>query len=1145
MTLLALPFDEDREEMLAELGRANAALMLSWHEGFGLTGWEAIAGEVPLVVSRQSGLWKLLEETFGSGVANGLVRSVDVRGADGIDETTNFRPEDEKAVKDIILDLAANPDDARRAASELKQRLAEKLICTWENTARQFVEGLGVVGDDGVAPGTVSAPTGPAAASSDVISIPSIDWPTDFGGQMPASLMLRPESVVVPFHRSRHRLRDTIVSWALAPDRPLKLRLQIGEGGAGKTRLMIEVCERLQQAHGWRAGFLARGAASTADLQRLFREGQPCMIVLDYAETRADEIIKVAQTALRARGPATVRLALLARDGGEWWNRLADAPDAENATAALLRDPETTTGPHVMTGEAIAVADRAELFRDALACFAQALGREEPPVATADLSADLSADLFAKPLFIHLAALAALHDDAERATEGLLGTVLGHERTYWRQLLAEDGLSDDMLQALEQGVALLTLVGGARSAGDAKRLLARTPRLHGRPAEQRDRVFDTLRRLFALEGGLGGLEPDLLGETLIAAAAAHDDELLDAALGNDVPSAEARQALTVLTRLARRVPATRPILERALGRHLRLRADDARQVGEETGAPLPEILAEVLRQAPRQEQRQVVDRLKPKLPKESVNLGALTIEVARSLVAFAEKQTSGNPRKRDRRRFEVLSSLALALRKQGQHSEAAEIGAKALAAAQSAFRSTNQRDQSPLAGWLAEVAVLLRNVGRHEEALMQAEEAEALWRRLAATQPAAYRANWAASLSNLANHLRDVGRHEEALARAEAAEAILRELAATQPAAYRAEWAVSLGNLGNRLSYVGRHEEALARAETAEAIQRELAAAQPAAYRESWATSLTNSAARLRDVGRHEEALARAEAAEAIRQEQAAAQPAAYRANWATSLGNLASHLGDVGRPGEGLARAEAAEAILRELAEAQPAAYRADWATSLTNSAARLHDVGRHEEALARAEASEAILRKLAAAEPAAYRADWANSLGNLAEAEREAGKAEAAIVTAISAIELLETLAKAYPARHEPWLGFALRVSAQARLANGDVSGARDDAMRAVRIWEAVAITRPGFEAGQVAKALLARVQVAAATGNDAALAGSLQQVGALLAEPFARLGRVLRPVLMEICEAAGGLDAPVVIETLPPPMLAALRAGSDLTR
>jgi hypothetical protein len=120
VNLIALPYDENRDELLEELGRANVSLMLSWHEGFGLTGWEAVAGEVPLIVSRQTGLWQLLKETFGEQIARAYVRTIDVRGQDGGDDTTNFRAEDETDVCNGIIECVANMEVARTTAVRLR-----------------------------------------------------------------------------------------------------------------------------------------------------------------------------------------------------------------------------------------------------------------------------------------------------------------------------------------------------------------------------------------------------------------------------------------------------------------------------------------------------------------------------------------------------------------------------------------------------------------------------------------------------------------------------------------------------------------------------------------------------------------------------------------------------------------------------------------------------------------------------------------------------------------------------------------------------------------------------------------------------------------------------------------------------------------
>ena len=48
VNLHALSYTDDRQQLYSELSRANVALMPSWHEGFGLVAWEAIAAGVTL-----------------------------------------------------------------------------------------------------------------------------------------------------------------------------------------------------------------------------------------------------------------------------------------------------------------------------------------------------------------------------------------------------------------------------------------------------------------------------------------------------------------------------------------------------------------------------------------------------------------------------------------------------------------------------------------------------------------------------------------------------------------------------------------------------------------------------------------------------------------------------------------------------------------------------------------------------------------------------------------------------------------------------------------------------------------------------------------------------------------------------------------
>jgi hypothetical protein len=148
VNVVPLPYDSDRKTMLERLETANLALMLSWHEGFGLTGWEAIAAEIPLIVGRNSGLYKLVEQELGaSGTA--LLLSVDVKGRTGEQGEPNYHPDDLTEVSNNILRVASDLKRYQAQARELKLRLIQKLGCTWQRAGQQFLAGLGIIANDG------------------------------------------------------------------------------------------------------------------------------------------------------------------------------------------------------------------------------------------------------------------------------------------------------------------------------------------------------------------------------------------------------------------------------------------------------------------------------------------------------------------------------------------------------------------------------------------------------------------------------------------------------------------------------------------------------------------------------------------------------------------------------------------------------------------------------------------------------------------------------------------------------------------------------------------------------------------------------------------------------------------------------------
>ena len=83
----ATVYTDDRQKLYVALADNEVALMLAWHEGFGLVGWEAIAAGVPLVLSKRTGLYKLLS-SLDDPVGAACVSVVDVEGPMAVCRTT-------------------------------------------------------------------------------------------------------------------------------------------------------------------------------------------------------------------------------------------------------------------------------------------------------------------------------------------------------------------------------------------------------------------------------------------------------------------------------------------------------------------------------------------------------------------------------------------------------------------------------------------------------------------------------------------------------------------------------------------------------------------------------------------------------------------------------------------------------------------------------------------------------------------------------------------------------------------------------------------------------------------------------------------------------------------------------------------------
>lgn len=137
LPVLSLPFDTNRDQLLDHLREHSVAMVLSIHEGFGLTAWEAISAGVPLILTRNSGAYELIEQLLG-GAGLGCISSVDVKGTP---ESSDPNPSDVDEVARELVRLGRDKharDAAKRNALRLKADLAK--LVSWNQTARIFAK---------------------------------------------------------------------------------------------------------------------------------------------------------------------------------------------------------------------------------------------------------------------------------------------------------------------------------------------------------------------------------------------------------------------------------------------------------------------------------------------------------------------------------------------------------------------------------------------------------------------------------------------------------------------------------------------------------------------------------------------------------------------------------------------------------------------------------------------------------------------------------------------------------------------------------------------------------------------------------------------------------------------------------------------
>src|SRR5258708_10933762 len=128
---------------------------------------------------------------------------------------------------------------------------------------------------------------------------------------------LRPEARVVSFW-PRAEL-DDLAGWVISPEH-VAVSLVTGEAGSGKTRLALRLADQVSE-HGWRTRWV-RSRTEEGAVRAVREAGAPVLLVVDYAETRTSLSALLAGAVGGTGGGPAMRVLLLARSAGEWWQQL-------------------------------------------------------------------------------------------------------------------------------------------------------------------------------------------------------------------------------------------------------------------------------------------------------------------------------------------------------------------------------------------------------------------------------------------------------------------------------------------------------------------------------------------------------------------------------------------------------------------------------------------------------------------------------------------------------------------------------------------------------------------------------------------------------------------------------------------------------
>lgn len=723
--------------------------------------------------------------------------------------------------------------------------------------------------------------------------------------------LLRPQAEAVRFLGRDKQLKE-FHAWC--KDGGVSARLLTGTGGQGKTRFALEL-GRLLASEGWVIARL-RDNVPSGSYRTLAKIRPNLLLIMDYADTRPSTVTEVMRVLEEENKESTVRILLIARSAGEWWDQL---PSSASTHVGMF------SGAKVINLNALAddLSARQQLYRAALVDLAHGL-QGLPDYAEVDWNdvagalpaADLSDSRLSSALTLQIRVLTdllAAHPTARLNQRSTIveAEFIEHEERYWTKTASQrPPLRALGSEALRNAVAAATLtrVSEKQRAVD---LLAHVPPLNNTPEHIRYAVASWLHDLYPESDGSywGALEPDRLGEFHVGARLGKERRLLHEFLPA-LNVVEAERALTVLARAGAQAVCPYPelldMVSSVIAANPERLAVPATSVATQTENPefLIRALADLAARADLS--LDVLEELNSSLPDQTARLALPALEIANRLV---------RARRIAARNIWIPSMLSR----------------WASAAAESSFSSSVALDRplSARASSHAELARAYHNLShrfilleRWDEAIVAGEQAIRLYRRLSSWHPQVFRPLFAGSLDNQAIALSSANRLEEALKASQKAQKIYRILAEDNSDLHLVNLARSLSNVSGILAQLGAYQAGLKASTEAVSILSELAERNPGRYLPELTSALHNQASRYAKLDWISEAVTVSAKVVEIRRQLSLQRPDAALPSLANSLHNFAIDLMEVKRETEAVDAINESILIYLELAKGQPDTY-------------------------------------------------------------------------------------------------------------------------------------------------------------------------------------------------------------------------------